>query len=62
MNLTRENILDLWSGLSAIIGVAITLAASELALPFLMLIGVGIVAITAILRVSNFRGKLHGRR
>lgn len=62
MNLTRENILDLWSGFSAIIGVVITLVASELALPSLMIVGVGVVAITAILRVSNFRGKLHGRK
>jgi hypothetical protein len=56
MNLTRENKLDVWSGVAAIVGVALTLAASELSRPLLMGIGVGIVMVTAIIRISYFRG------
>ena len=60
MNLTKDNKLDAWSGLAAVVGVALTLAASELSRPLLMGIGVGIVAVTAIIRVSYFRGSTHG--
>ena len=61
MSLTRENKLDAWSGLAAIAGVALTVAASELGAPALLGIGVGVVIITTIARVANVRGKLHER-
>ncbi len=62
MNLTRENKLDAWSGLVAMAGIALALAASELAFPLLMAVGVGVVAFTATARVWNFRSKLHERQ
>jgi hypothetical protein len=56
MNLTRENKLDAISGLFAVIGVILTLVASEFSLHILMALGAAIVILTAIVRVSYFRG------
>ena len=55
MNLTKENKLDLSSGILAIAGVVLALVASEFSLRILMGVGAGIVVLTAIVRVSYFR-------
>lgn len=55
MNLTRENKLDAVSGIFAVMGIVLTLIASEFSLPILMGTGAAIVILTAIVRVTYFR-------
>ena len=55
MNFTRDNKLDVLSGLFVLIGVVLVLVASEFSEEKLMFAGVLIVVLTAVVRFISFR-------